>query len=166
MDQTLLQSVPPRRHCKHSRQLCMSPFWYPSNRSCSSPSTQTDQTNSSSPRTNRHGNCRIHRHQNRNLTPLPHTNTLRACIVLWSCSDTLHDTPSPIFALITGDSTLIGGSYNDAMATVDIVFNSAVAILNFLGLGFLVWGWPELIERQVGSAKVVDKPMAAVIPQG
>ncbi len=73
-------------------------------------------------------------------------------------------TPSPIFTLIAGGPALMPGSYSDAMALVDMAFNLAAVLLNFSGLGFLVWGWPELMGRQVGAESVVDKPMTSVVP--
>ncbi len=74
--------------------------------------------------------------------------------------------PSPIFTLVAGGSVVIGGSYSGALYWVDMGFNLAAVILNFLGLGFLVWGWPELVERQAGTSNIGDKVMASVVPQG
>jgi hypothetical protein len=74
--------------------------------------------------------------------------------------------PSPIFTLIAGGSAVIGGSYGEAMSLVDMVFNLVAVILNFLGLGFLVWGWPELVERQAGAVNLGDKVMTSVVPSG
>lgn len=86
--------------------------------------------------------------------------------VLYGSAATFLMSPSPIFTLIAGRSAVFGGSYSEAMSLVDMGFNLAAVVLNFLGLGFLVWGWPELIERQAGAANVVDKSMTSVGPSG
>lgn len=94
------------------------------------------------------------------------TPILYAPGVLYGATATFLMSPSPIFTLIAGGSAVISGSYSEAMSLVDMSFNLAAVILNFLGLGFLVWGWPELIERQAGAANVADKAMTAVVPSG
>lgn len=86
--------------------------------------------------------------------------------VLYGSAAAFLMSPSPIFTLIAGGPAIIGGSYSELMSLVDMSFNLAAVILNFLGLGFLVWGWPELIERQAGAANVVDKAMTTVVPSG
>ncbi len=73
--------------------------------------------------------------------------------------------PSPIFTLILGGPALPINSYNQAMSVVDMSFNLAAVILNFLGLGSLVWGWPELVEVQTKSAENVGKAMTSVTTQ-
>ncbi len=78
---------------------------------------------------------------------------------------TLLMSPSPIFTLIIGGPVLPINSYSQAMSVVDMGFNLAAVILNFLGLGSLVWGWPELVEVQTKSAENVGKAMTSVTTQ-
>lgn len=94
------------------------------------------------------------------------TPLIYAPIPFYGAAATFLMAPSPIFTLIAGGSAVIAGSYSEAMSLVDVGFNLAAVILNFLGLGFLVWGWPEIIERQAGAASVVDSAMTSEVPQG
>ncbi len=86
--------------------------------------------------------------------------------LIYGPAGTLLMTPSPIFTLIAGGSAVITGSYGEAMSTVDMGFNLAAVVLNFLGLGFLLWGWPELLDRQTGAASIANNAMAPAVPQG
>lgn len=78
---------------------------------------------------------------------------------------TLLMSPSPIFTFILSGPIIPIVSYSEAMSMVDLAFNLAAVLLNFLGLGFLVWGWPGLILADSETTNSIVTGATSLIPQ-
>ncbi len=65
--------------------------------------------------------------------------------------------PSPLFSLISGGPLIVSSPYDQAMRMIDLGFNSAAIVLNFLGLGVLMCGWTELMNLDAQVARTTEQ---------